>query len=38
VSPAFICPHEIHLLITSTAATEEALAPFKELGIRILRA
>jgi DeoR family transcriptional regulator of aga operon len=39
VSPAFICPAgEIHRLITSTAATEEALAPFERLGIRILRA
>jgi DeoR family transcriptional regulator of aga operon len=39
VSPAFICPvSEIHLLITSTEATEEALAPFERQGIRILRA
>jgi DeoR family transcriptional regulator of aga operon len=38
VSPAFICPAaEIHLLITSTAATKEVLAPFERLGIRILR-
>lgn len=38
VSPAFICPAaEIHRLITSTAAPSEALAPFEQLGVRILR-
>ena len=38
VSPAFICPaNEIHLLITSTAATDESIAPFDRLGVRILR-
>jgi len=39
VSPAFICPaSEIHLLITDTGATNEALAPFERQGIRIIRA
>jgi DeoR family transcriptional regulator of aga operon len=39
VSPAIICPTtEIHLLITSASATAEALAPFEQAGIRILRA
>jgi DeoR family transcriptional regulator of aga operon len=39
VSPAFICPaSEIHLLITDTGATDEALAPFERQGIRIIRA
>jgi DeoR family transcriptional regulator of aga operon len=38
VSPAFICPaNEIHMLITSIAAPDEALAPFERQGIRILR-
>lgn len=38
VSPAFICPaNEIHLLITDTGATADALAPFERQGIRILR-
>jgi DeoR family transcriptional regulator of aga operon len=39
VSPAFICPaSEIHILITDTGATAEALAPFERQGIRIIRA
>jgi DeoR family transcriptional regulator of aga operon len=39
VSPAFICPAgEIHLLITDTGATDEALAPFERQGIRVIRA
>ena len=39
VSPAFICPaSEIHLLITDSSATAEALAPFERQGIRIIRA
>ena len=39
VSPAFICPaNEIHLLITDTGATTEALAPFERQGIRVIRA
>ncbi|MDR3793839.1 MAG: DeoR/GlpR family DNA-binding transcription regulator [Terracidiphilus sp.] len=39
VSQALICQlNEIHLLITSTAATAEALAPFEQAGVRILRA
>jgi DeoR family transcriptional regulator of aga operon len=38
VNPAFICPaSEIHLLITSTAASDEAIAPFEKLGVRVLR-
>lgn len=38
VSPAFICPaSEIHLLITSSSAKDEDIAPFASLGIRILR-
>ena len=37
VSPAFICPAtEIHMLITDTGATSEALAPFERQGIRII--
>jgi DeoR family transcriptional regulator of aga operon len=39
VKPAFICPtHEIHILITDTGATDEAIAPFARLGIRVIRA
>jgi DeoR family transcriptional regulator of aga operon len=39
VKPAFICPtHEIHILITDTGATDEAIAPFERLGIRVIRA
>jgi DeoR family transcriptional regulator of aga operon len=38
VSPAFICPaNEIHILITDTAASAEALAPFERQSIRIIR-
>ena len=38
VSPAFICPaKEIHILITDTGATAEAIAPFERQGIRVLR-
>jgi DeoR family transcriptional regulator of aga operon len=38
VSPAFICPvNEVHLLITDTGASAEALAAFEERGIRTLR-
>ena len=38
VSPAFICPAgEIHILITDTGATAEALSPFERHGTRIIR-
>src|ERR1019366_4937209 len=38
VSPAFICPlSDIHILITGSAATAEALNPFERQGIRIIR-
>ena len=38
VSPAFICPlSDIHILITGSAATAEALSPFERQGIRIIR-
>jgi DeoR family transcriptional regulator of aga operon len=38
VSPAIICPaSEIHVLITDTGATPEAVAPFERQGIRIIR-
>jgi DeoR family transcriptional regulator, aga operon transcriptional repressor len=38
VSPAFICrANEIHILITDTGATPEAVAPFESQGIRVLR-
>jgi len=38
VSPAFICQaNEIHLIITDTGASAEALAPFERQGIQILR-
>jgi len=38
VSPAFICPaSEIHVLITDTGATAEAVAVFESQGIRVLR-
>ena len=38
VSPAFICQaSEIHMLITSTAARDEAIEPFAKLGVEILR-
>src|ERR1035437_7751044 len=39
VSPAFVCPFDkIHILITDTGATAEALAPFERQGVRIVRA
>src|SRR5580698_4892600 len=39
VSPAFVCPaNEIHVLITDTGATNEAIAPFERQGIRVVRA
>jgi len=39
VSPAFICPaNEIHILITDTGASTEALAPFERQGTRVIRA
>src|SRR5580658_11225816 len=39
VSPAFVCPaNEIHILITDTGATNEAIAPFERQGIRVVRA
>lgn len=39
VGPAFICPaSDIHILITDTGATLEALAPFEQQGILIIRA
>ena len=39
VSPAFICPlNEIHVLITNSGASPEALAPFERQGIRVIRA
>jgi DeoR family transcriptional regulator of aga operon len=39
VSPAFICPvAEVHKLITDTGATDEAIAPFQQLGIEVIRA
>ena|ERR1035441_2346880 len=38
VSPALICPaNEIHILITDTGATPEAVAPFERQGIRVMR-
>jgi DeoR family transcriptional regulator of aga operon len=38
VSPALICPaNEIHVLITDTGATPEAVAPFERQGIRVMR-
>ena len=39
VSPAFICPiSEIHTLITHTGIPDEALAPFEQQGVRVIRA
>jgi len=39
VSPAFVCPaNEIHILITDTGATNEAIAPFERQGIHVVRA
>jgi len=38
VSPAFICPlAEIHVLITDTGATDQAIAPYREQGIEVHR-
>jgi DeoR family transcriptional regulator of aga operon len=38
VNPAFICPtNEIHILITDTGATAEAVAPFERQGIKVIR-
>lgn len=38
VSPAFICPvSEIHVIITDTGVSPEALAPFERQGIRVIR-
>jgi DeoR family transcriptional regulator of aga operon len=38
VNPAFICPtSEIHVLITDTGATAEAVAPFERQGIKVIR-
>jgi DeoR family transcriptional regulator of aga operon len=38
VSPAFICPlNDIHILITDTGATPEALAPFERQDIQVIR-
>jgi DeoR family transcriptional regulator of aga operon len=39
VGPAFICPtSEIHILVTDSGATAEAIAPFERQGIQIIRA
>src|SRR5579863_4895948 len=39
VSPAFICPlSDIHKLITDTGATDQAIEPFRRLGIEVIRA
>jgi DeoR family transcriptional regulator of aga operon len=38
VSPAFICPAgDIHILITDTGASVDAIAPFERQGIRVIR-
>ena len=38
VSPAFICPlSEIHMLITDTGASDEAVEPYRQLGIEVSR-
>ncbi len=38
VSPAFICPvAEIHVLITDTGASDEAVEPYRRLGIEVQR-
>ena len=38
VSPAFICPlSDVHMLITDTGATDEAIEPFTRLGIEVQR-
>lgn len=39
ISPAIICPlSDVHLLITSQSATSEALEPFVQAGVQILKA
>jgi len=38
VSPAFICPlSDMHMLITDTGASDEAVEPYAKLGIEVLR-
>jgi DeoR family transcriptional regulator of aga operon len=38
VSPAFICPlTEIHILITDTGASDEAIEPYRQEGIEVHR-
>jgi len=38
VSPAIICPsNEIHVLITDTSATADAIAPFERQGTRVIK-
>jgi DeoR family transcriptional regulator, aga operon transcriptional repressor len=38
VAPALICPiSDIHMLITDTRASDEAIAPFLERGIEVQR-
>jgi DeoR family transcriptional regulator of aga operon len=38
VSPAFICPlSDIHMLITDTGASDEAIEPYQKLGIEVAR-
>ena len=38
VSSAFICQaSELHMLITSSSAADEAIAPFEKLGVKTLR-
>jgi DeoR family transcriptional regulator, aga operon transcriptional repressor len=39
VGPAFLCPsNEIHTLITDTGASQQALEPFRKMGIEIILA
>ena len=39
VSPAFICPlSDVHILVTDTGATDQAIEPFTNLGIQVIRA
>jgi DeoR family transcriptional regulator of aga operon len=38
VSPAFICPaSEVHVLITDTGASDEAIDPFTRQGVQVMR-
>jgi DeoR family transcriptional regulator of aga operon len=38
VTPALICPISgVHMLITDTNATDKAIAPFLERGIKVQR-